>query len=161
MKKYGLLSFVRPNLLLNQGVPALIAALFLLLSPTAYADNWEPIANTAALKAIYSDTELLGVDWRAEFCADGSTVQVAWGETLVRAWKVKGDNQVCISAGVSTKCFVNERNTSKPGEYRCRVVGTQTYRWFKLTDRRPKSCINKTRADLVKKADILDTREKQ
>jgi hypothetical protein len=157
-KQNGPLFYLQANERIKMGVSTLVTALLLLVFSTVYADEWEAIAGTETLKAIYSDTEMLGVDWRAEFCTDGSSLQVGWGQTIHRTWKVNRDGQVCITTGVSTKCFIHERNIDRPNEYRCHIVGTQTYRWFKITDRRPTSCIKKKKENMVTTKGALDSK---
>ena len=60
------------------------------------ADNWIKITGETELKALYSDVNQEGaltdkVKWRTEYCADGTGLLRAWGESFPRAWKVKDE----------------------------------------------------------------------
>ena len=98
-----------------------IAALALAL-PAAALD-WQDIRDPQVLKGIYSNKTFRGKDWMdrpfvVHYRSDGQGVLLFQGDRYSRTWAVKGDDQVCISTSVRTRCYRLQRHTAKPSVYR-------------------------------------------
>ncbi len=86
--------------------------LFLLASWTArpvYAENWVSVSGAETLRELVSgaiaEIELKpGITASGEYYADGTAKIEAWGETFLRTWQVRGDDQVCYSSATETNC---------------------------------------------------------
>lgn len=107
-------------------------------SPSAYADNWQPLTGADTLQKFVSgataEIELKpGVTVVGTYHADGTAEIEAWNETFRRTWFVKGDDQVCYS-NVETNCFSFEQNRDDPAQYRARNVATGEVLIFRVTD---------------------------
>jgi len=115
--------------LFSRGV--LLPLVFLAVSTAkpAYADNWVSLSGADTLRQLVTGTnaeiELKpGVTARGEYHADGTARIEAWGETFLRTWEVRGDDQVCYSSVTETDCYTFEQNLDMPGEYRIRHTET-------------------------------------
>lgn len=89
----------------------------------ALASDWQDIKDPAELRALYSNKTIRGKDWMdrpfvGHYRSDGQGVLLFKGDRYSRTWAVKGDDQVCISTSVRTRCYRFQRHTAKPGVYR-------------------------------------------
>jgi len=124
-----------------------LAVFLIAISSVSYADQWKSVTSTERLTEIYNNNHMEGkltehAKWRTEYCADGTGTQRAWGVTFGRTWKVKGENQVCITQeqdGI-TNCYIFEQNVNNSNKYRAKNVATQDIWVFTLVDSKPTSC---------------------
>ncbi len=125
----------------------LLPLILLAVSTTkpAYADNWVTVSGADTLRELVTDTtaemELKpGVTAIGEYRADGTATIEAWGETFLRTWEVRGDDQVCYSSVTvnETDCFTFEQNLDVPGEYRIRHTETGDLTVFRISGTDPK-----------------------
>ena len=104
--------------LLTAGLAAMLA-----IAAPAQASDWQDIKDPAELRALYSNKTMRGKDWMdrpfvGHYRADGQGLLVFGGDRYARTWAVKGDDQVCVSTAVRTRCYRFQRHASKPGVYR-------------------------------------------
>jgi hypothetical protein len=101
-----------------------------LLASIAHAQDWKPVADPEALRALFSDTVMEatlagGAKAVARYDADGTGVLEAWGDTFQRTWAVRGRDQVCITIGRQERCYRVERSAADPDAYRSTEVRTR------------------------------------
>jgi len=106
------------------------------LSPGVLAENWQAINDPEALKSLVSDTVMEatlseGVKATATYKKDGSGQLKAWGETFVRKWSLKDNNQLCFSIDDQHKCFSLEKSADTPNLFRAK--NTLTGELFELS----------------------------
>ena len=114
---------------LSRGVLLPLVLVAVATAKPAYADNWVSLSGAETLREIVTGTnaeiELKpGVTASGEYHADGTATIEAWGETFLRTWEVRGDDQVCYSSVTETDCYTFEQNLDVPGEYRIRHTET-------------------------------------
>jgi hypothetical protein len=95
----------------------------LLLSSQLSAQSWEPYTGAKKLRQLMSNTVMegalkKGVTSIARYNEDGSGELTAWGETLLRTWRVQGEDQVCINVGGSENCVTLEKASGMDDLYR-------------------------------------------
>ena len=105
----------------------------------AYADDWQPMTGGSTLQEFVSgataEIELRpGVTAVGKYNADGTAEIEAWGDTFLRTWAVKGDDQVCYRSEVETNCFSFEQNGDDPSQFRARNVETGRTVVFRIMD---------------------------
>lgn len=115
-----------------------IVVLALLLSRSAFAQQWAPVTGTDQLRAIVSGTVLEGtlkegVHAIARYNSDGTGVLNAWGGSFSRTWRVKGDDQVCIDIGEEQRCLQFEKSLEETETYRAINVDTGESVQFTVT----------------------------
>ena len=71
---------------------------------------------------------------RGEYFADGTGVLYSWGATIPRTWSIKGEDQLCITAGLETNCYLIDRHINKFDLYRVRDVITGRIAVFKVVE---------------------------
>ena len=114
---------------LKRLLPVIISMLFIVgASAIALGAEWEPVTGKEALSKFMSGTTLKweeggGQSW-GEYRADGTGTLHAWDASSPRTWEVKGDDQVCVTAGNVTECWQLEKNSADPNLYRSREIGT-------------------------------------
>ena len=120
---------------------ALVACLMAVMGTAslAFADNWNPVIGEQALRKIYSNTRTEWKDFVGEYCSDGSAVVYGWGETFPRTWKVKGDDQVCVTSAEGTECYRFEQSTTSANLYRA-ILETGERVEFAISYIKPRSC---------------------
>lgn len=86
------------------------------ISFAAQAESWTAITGEKELKQLYSDVIQEGsltkkAKWQTEYCADGTGLLKAWGESFPRTWKVKDDETVCVTSdeGGKVECYNYEK----------------------------------------------------
>ena len=119
---------MRRYLLLLRALSPLILLAVVTPRP-AYGDNWESLTGAETLRELITGTmaeiELMpDVTALGRYDADGTATIEAWGETFLRTWEVRGDDQVCYSSVTETDCYTFEQNLDVPGEYRIRHMET-------------------------------------
>ena len=126
------------------------------LSPLAYADNWQPLTGADALQSLVSgatsEIELSpGETVVGRYYADGTAEIEAWGETFNRTWVVKGDDQVCYT-DLETNCFTFEqmiRPNTGPAMWQTLKYSRSGSRTLKLTHL-PGKLLQAAKADLAR-----------
>lgn len=116
-----------------------------LYSGSVFGSDWKKIRDPETLKRIYSDTTLRGVDfpdsniehkklnteWQIDYCSDGTGLLTFWDQTYPRTWKIKGQDQVCVTVHAEERCYFYEEHTKWENIYRTGVVGKRrTSRMF-------------------------------
>ena len=105
---------MRRYLLLLRALSPLILLAVVTPRP-AYGDNWESLTGAETLRELITGTmaeiELMpDVTALGRYDADGTATIEAWGETFLRTWEVRGDDQVCYSSVTETDCYTFEQN---------------------------------------------------
>jgi hypothetical protein len=105
----------------------------------AQADEWVPVTRSETLSNFMSGLKAErrlpnGEVSRGEYNQDGTGTVSGWGATIPRTWKVKGEDQICVTAERVTNCYRIERNRANPNLYRSRDVATGTVVDFQVTD---------------------------
>jgi len=118
----------------------LLSSLLIFFSAAlAQGNEWMPVTGAEALKnymgGLKAERRLPnGEVSRGEYSPDGTGTVFAWGAAIPRAWKVKGEDQICVTAERVTNCYRLERNRANPNLYRSRDVATGTVVEFQVTD---------------------------
>ncbi len=117
-----------------------------------YAGNWVSLSGAETLRELVSGTnaeiELKpGITANGEYYADGTAKIEAWGETFLRTWQVRGDDQVCYSSATETNCYTFEQNLDLPGEYRIRHTETGDLTVLRISGTDPKIATRDTAPD--------------
>ncbi len=117
-------------MLKSNSIIRLIGIATVLFSTSAQAENWEPITDSEALQALFSDTVVEatlkeGVKATATYKSDGTGEVKAWGDTFQRTWKVEGSDQVCIGMSEQTYCYRLERSVESKDKYRATNLTTK------------------------------------
>ncbi len=111
------------------------------ISTSAQGGDWQPVTGAEKLREFMSGTTAErmmpnGEISRGEYRADGTGTLYSWGASIPRAWSVKGDDQVCVTAVLVTRCYRFERNTADPDLYRAYDTGTGVTAEFRVIDGR-------------------------
>jgi len=120
----------------------LMCLLSVMTGPT-YAANWVNLSGAETLRAFVSGAKAEidlkpGVTATGEYYGDGTAKIEAWGETFLRTWEVRGDDQVCYISATETNCYTYEQNLDAPGEYRARHVETGQLTVFRVSGADPR-----------------------
>ena len=135
----------------------LFVSIFLLFlqSTGVFASDWKKIQDPETLKKIYTDTTLRGInypqsnldynqlntEWQIEYCSDGTGILTFMGHTYPRTWKIKGNDQICITVRSEEKCHFYEEHTKYLDVYRMGVVGKRNAPWvFTVRRQKPEIC---------------------
>jgi hypothetical protein len=107
-------------------------------SPQAPNTNWIAVTGADTLREFMSglkaERELAnGERSTGEYHADGTGVLHAWGASIPRTWKIKGDDQLCFTAKNETLCYTLKKNSGEEGLYRVREVITDKVSEFRVT----------------------------
>ncbi len=91
--------------MMKNPLKTLLLTIFLLITGSGFAQEWELITSPEKLKALFEDTEQTGilannVKAIAVFNSDGTGTLKAWGENFKRLWKVEGDTVGIFIDGV-------------------------------------------------------------
>ena len=100
--------------------------------------DWVPVTGTDTLhdfmSGLKAERELAnGEQATAEYNVDGTGVLHAWGASIPRTWKIKGDDQLCFTAKNETLCYTLEKKSGEEGLYRVRDVTTNKVNEFRVT----------------------------
>jgi hypothetical protein len=118
------------------------AALLVFTTATIAQDGeWMPVTGTETLTQFVSGLKAEralpnGEMSRAEYRADGTGTLYSWGETFPRAWKIEGDDQLCITEQRVQVCYKIDRNAADSNLYRLHDVVTGKMTEFRVTDDR-------------------------
>jgi hypothetical protein len=119
---------------------ALLTLLFsAVVCQVANADNWQEIEGAENLRKFVAGataeiTLQPGVIAIGKYNPDGSAEISAWGETFLRSWMTRDDDQVCYSSDTETRCFHFERNLDEPSTYRARNTESGEVVTFRVID---------------------------
>ena len=110
----------------------LFLTMFFLLyisTATAQSDEWQLLTGEENLRNFMSGREMKyedpeGRQTRGEYRADGTGTLYSWGAKIPRTWAVKGDDQICVSENIATRCYQFEKNVADPSLYRVRDVSS-------------------------------------
>jgi len=116
----------------------ILLATMVLIAPAIRAAEWEPISGAESLRQFMSglstERDLAGKEVaRGEYHADGTGVLHEWGASFSRTWEVMGEDQVCITVGLQTKCYQFQHNTAEADLYLARDVATDQTFEFRVT----------------------------
>ena len=128
-------SFALTTIAFALGFPASVAA----QSPA----DWADIRGQQELAALFSNKTLKGNGWTGHYRVDGNGILIlASGQREPRTWKVKGDDQVCVTTtsavGASTNCFRFQRHKKNPTWVTGRNVANHFTFTFTLEEGIPK-----------------------
>ena len=104
---------------------------------SVFGSDWRKVDNAETLAKIYSDTTLRGVnyphsnidynklntEWQIDYCSDGTGILTFWDQVYPRTWKIKGQDQVCVTVHAEEKCYFYEEHTRWKNIYRTGVIG--------------------------------------
>ena len=96
---------------------ALICAL-LAPATSQSADDWVAIKDPTELRAIYGNKTIRGVTMTGtafvgHYGADGKGIMIFGDKRIPRTWRVKGNEQVCVTDVSGTACYVYWRHRDK------------------------------------------------
>jgi hypothetical protein len=117
----------------------MVIAILVASCGVAGAGGWEPVSDPAEIEQLYSGARLIGtsgkIKWVAEYSADGTGVEWAWGVKFYRTWTIRND-QVCITSedGSAPQCITVEHNTDDPELYRAISVTTGEFYEFRKSN---------------------------
>jgi hypothetical protein len=118
----------------------LLAFLWAVGLPAVAQDaEWEQVTGAETLRSFMSGLQAErkargGSIHSAEYLAEGTGVLNAWGETFARTWKVRGEDQICITAGGEENCFYLDKKVGTSDRYRVRFVATGQVRRFRVSE---------------------------
>ena len=89
----------------------------------AQSDKWVPITGADTLRNLiigktFERDVRKGDKRTAEYFADGTGVLRQSGATFKRTWRIKGDNQFCVTISGNELCYTMEQNADDPNLYR-------------------------------------------
>ena len=118
------------------------ALLFMLYSPVA-SEEWVDIKNPEELRALHSDKTFIcnikEVPFTEHYRADGKGIWIfSKIHRLACTWKVKGNDQVCITTESGTSCWNFKRSKKNPNEYVKKNPDTAYAQIFKVEEGIPK-----------------------
>ncbi len=110
-------------------------------TPQSHGNQWTPITGIETLKSFMSGvvaerTLPSGELSKGEYNADGTGTLYSWGAQIQRTWKIKGEDQVCITAQRVTNCYRFDRSSTDENLYRATDVATGKIVEFQVTNGR-------------------------
>lgn len=116
-----------------------INLLMLSVVSVAQGNEWEPVTGTDKLQSFMSGIKAErklpnGKMSRGEYLPDGTGTLYSWGAEIPRTWKIKDEDQICITAEHVHTCFQLERNNTDPNLYRARDLESDKVVEFRVTD---------------------------
>ena len=111
---------------------------FALSSPVA-SQEWVDIKDAKELQALHSNKtfrcHINEVPFVEHYRADGKGIMIfSEKRRLASTWKVKGNDQVCVSIESGTSCWQFQRSKKNPDSYVKRNPDTAYMQVFKVED---------------------------
>jgi hypothetical protein len=108
----------------SRNVVLMAGAIVWMFSASAMSQNstdWVDIKDPKELRALYSNKTFHGKvvggpAWVAYHRSDGKALLVINGKKIPRTWRVKGNDQVCVTTTTETTCYTYQRNRKNPNE---------------------------------------------
>ena len=117
----------------------IITVLVFVLSSSVAAQEWVDIKDPKELSALHSNKtfrcHIKDVPFVEHYRADGKGILIYSAKNrLPCTWKVKGNNQVCVTTENGTSCWQFQRSKKNPNEYVKRNPDTAYMQFFKVEE---------------------------
>jgi len=115
------------------------SVLLFMLSSSVASQEWIEIKDPKELRALHSNKtfrcHVREVPFTEHYRSDGKGIWIFSGKhRLACTWKVKGNDQVCVSTESGTSCWQFQRSKKNPNEYVKKNPDTAYMQIFKLED---------------------------